>query len=123
MKRTKILYWIFTILFAGMMIFSAIPNVMKTKDAMDFIGHLGYPPYFVPFIGVAKLAGSMAILIPGFPRIKEWAYAGLLFDLVAAYYSVIANGDPVAPASFILLVIALGIGSYIFYHKLRKPAI
>jgi hypothetical protein len=72
---------------------------------------------------VAKLAGCIAILIPGFPRIKEWAYAGLLFDLVAAYYSIIANGDPAAPASFILLVIALGIGSYIFYHKLRKPVI
>lgn len=123
MKSTKILYWIFTILFAGMMIFSAIPNVMKTKEAMDFIGHLGYPPYFVPFIGVAKLAGSMAILIPGFPRIKEWAYAGLLFDLVAAYYSIIANGDPAGPASFILLVIALGIASYLFYHKLNKPAV
>lgn len=123
MKRNKILYWIFTILFAGIMIFSAIPNVMQTKEALDFIGHLGYPPYFVPFIGVAKLAGCIAILIPGFPRIKEWAYAGLLFDLVAAYYSIIANGDPVAPASFILLVIALGIGSYIFYHKLRKPVI
>lgn len=77
MKKRNIAYWVVTALFSAFMIFSAVPDIMMVPDAMKFIGHLGYPDYFIPFIGVAKLLGSIAILIPGFPRIKEWAYAGL----------------------------------------------
>ena len=117
MKKTKTLYWIFTALFAGMMLFSSIPDIMVNPGAVKFIGHLGYPKYFVFFIGLAKLLGVIAILVPGYPRIKEWAYAGLFFDLIAAIYSQVANGDPVGPAMFVLLPIALGALSYYFYHK------
>jgi uncharacterized membrane protein YphA (DoxX/SURF4 family) len=56
-------------------------------EAVQFITHLGYPTYFIPFIGVAKLLGCIAILIPKFDKIKEWAYAGLVFDLIGAVYS------------------------------------
>src|SRR5215212_11317403 len=95
MKKTKILYWIFTSLFACMMLFSAIPDVLSNPLAVQGMHDgLGYPLYFIPFIGVAKVLGVIAILIPGFPRIKEWAYAGLVFDLVGATYSIIAAGKP-----------------------------
>ncbi len=78
MKKTKTIYWIFTGLFAGIMMLSAIPDIIKVPDAVQMVStHLGYPVYFLPFIGVAKLLGAIAILIPGYPRIKEWAYAGL----------------------------------------------
>ena len=117
MKKINLLYWIFTALFAALMIFSAIPDTMSSKEAVEFIGTLGYPAYFVPFIGVAKLLGSIAILIPGFPRIKEWAYAGLAFDLTGATYSQIATAGIKAEMTFMLLPFALLILSYVYYHK------
>ncbi len=91
MKKTKTLYWIFTGLFAAFMAFSAIPDIMMVPDAVIFMNHIGYPNYFIPFIGVAKLLGCIAILIPGFPKIKEWAYAGLTYDLIGAVYSIAAT--------------------------------
>lgn len=79
---------------------------------------LGYPVYFIPFIGVVKLLGVIAILIPGFNRIKEWAYAGLFFDLAGAVYSVIALTGTVDPMMLTMLAwIAPGILSYIFWYK------
>ena len=91
-----------------------------SPDAVTFMHQLGYPDYFIPFIGVAKVLGVIAILIPGYPRIKEWAYAGLFFDLIGAVYSQIAIGGPIAPVSIMLLPIGLGVASYFFYHKKLK---
>lgn len=118
MKKTKIIYWVATIIFGGFMIFSAIPNIAMQPEAVKFITDLGYPEYFIPFIGVAKLLGSIAILIPGMNKIKEWAYAGLFFDLLAALYSlVMVNGfDP--SMLFMVLIIGIGVVSYIYFHKL-----
>ena len=122
MKRTTIIYWIFTGLFAAFMLFSAIPDAMSTQEALDFMGKLGYPAYIVPFLGVAKILGVIAILIPGYPRIKEWAYAGLVYDLIGATYSV-AFGMPITAAtSFMLVPLFLAAGSYIYYHKRMKEA-
>lgn len=87
MKNQKTIYWASTGLFAAFMLFSAIPDLMKVEEAKAFILHLGYPEYFVPFIGFAKLLGSISILIPSFKKLKEWAYAGLVFDLIGAFYS------------------------------------
>ena len=121
MKKTKILYWTFTILFAVMMFGSAIPDVLSQPVAVKGMHEdLGYPLYFIPFIGVAKCLGVVAILIPGFPRIKEWAYAGLFFDLIGANYSVIAVGETVGAWGFMALPIGLGVLSYIYYHKKRR---
>jgi hypothetical protein len=117
MKKTKIIYWIFTSLFAFMMMGSAIPDIIMAKLAVDGLDTLGYPVYFVPFIGVAKALGVIAILVPGNPRLKEWAYAGLFFDLIGATYSLIASGQPVSAWAPMVLPIGLGIGSYIYYHK------
>ena len=82
---------------------------------------LGYPTYFIPFIGVAKVLGAIAIVIPGFHRIKEWAYAGLFFDLIGATFSIVASGGTIAQWGFMVLPLALGTLSYVFYHK-RKAA-
>ncbi len=117
MLKPKTWYWIFTVLFAGMMIFTAVPNILLEEEAVQFITHLGYPVYFIVFIGIAKTLGSIAILIPGFPRIKEWAYSGLIFDLVAALYSIITVEGIQPQMAFMILPFGLGIGSYLFYHK------
>ena len=117
MKKTKILYWTFTGLFAIMMLLSSIPDILVTSEAVAFITNLGYPRYFIPFIGFAKLLGVLAILIPGLMRIKEWAYAGFAFDLIGAVYSQLAIGGSITQVSFMLIPITFGVLSYIFYHK------
>jgi DoxX-like family len=119
MKKTKILYWIFTSLFGALMLFSAIPDVFSDPIAVKGMhGELGYPIYFIPFIGVAKVLGVIAILVQRFPRLKEWAYAGLFFDLIGATYSIAAIGKP--DWIFMILPIGLGIASYGFYQKRRR---
>jgi uncharacterized membrane protein YphA (DoxX/SURF4 family) len=124
MKKTKIIYWIFTSLFALLMLSSAIPDILSQPAAVKGMHEgLGYPLYFIPFIGVAKLLGVIAILIPGYPRIKEWAFAGLFFDLVGATYSIISLGAPPANWIFMVLPLSLGVGAYIFYHKKRNLSI
>ncbi|HYE55224.1 MAG TPA: DoxX family protein [Chitinophagaceae bacterium] len=121
MKKTNIFYWILTGLFAFMMGGSAIPDILMQKEAVDGITKMGYPAYFVPFIGWAKMLGVIAILVPGFPRIKEWAYAGLIFDLIAATYSLAVIGWP--GVGFMALPLALGAGSYTLHHiRLKKRA-
>lgn len=118
MKKTKILYWTFTGLFAFMMFGSAIPDVFSYEVAIKGMHtDLGYPIYLIPFIGIAKWLGVIAILIPGYPRIKEWAYAGLMIDLIGATYSIMAIGATVPNYAFMILPIGLGILSYIWYHK------
>lgn len=117
MSKTKKLYWLFTILFAAFMGFTAIPDVLMQKEAVDFIKALGYPEYFIVFIGVAKVLGSVAILIPGLKRLKEWAYAGLVFDLIAAIYSIIKTQPLDASIVFLILPLLLFALSYLFYHK------
>ena len=123
MKTTKILYWVFTGLFAFLMLGSAIPDVLSMPIAVEGMHKgLGYPLYFIPFIGIAKVLGVIAILIPGYPRLKEWAYAGLIFDLVGATYSIFAAGQPVSSWVFMILPLTLAACSYIFYHKLRAAS-
>ena len=121
MKRTKTLYWIFTILFAAFMTYSAIPSILNSEDAVKMMtNYLGYPLYFTPFLGVAKLLGSIAILIPGYWRFKEWAYAGFFFDLIGATYSMIAVGGFQPQTLFMVLPFTLAILSYIYYHKTHQ---
>lgn len=120
MKKIKITYWIFTILLAALMLFSAIPDILSVPDAVTLFKHLGYPAYLLPFLGIAKTLGAVAILVPGFPRLKEWAYAGLFYDITGATYSSIAVGDPFSGWAFMLLPYALIIGSYVFYQKKQK---
>ena len=94
-KTINTLYWTFTILFCALMIFSSWSSILVNEDSIKLIhGMLGYPEYFIPFTGWAKLIGAITLLIPGNGRIKEWAYAGLFFDLVAAVYSGIAYPKP-----------------------------
>jgi len=121
MKKLTILYWVFTALYAVFILVSSIPNVMSNADSVNLIvKQLGYPHYFVPFIGIAKCLGAIALVVPGIPRLKEWAYAGLTFDLVGAVYSFISIGVPVPQwLPMLLFFLVLGL-SYFFYHKRLK---
>jgi uncharacterized membrane protein YphA (DoxX/SURF4 family) len=98
---------------SAFMLMASIPDVLRIPQAVELFTHLGYPTYLLPFLGTAKILAVIAILVPGFPRIREWAYAGLVFDLIGAWYSHISVGDP--PSAWMLPVIALllVVGSYV----------
>ncbi len=119
-KKTKIIYWIFTGLFAFMMLGSAIPDIFSVQVAVEGFQKMGMPVYLLPFLGIAKTLGVIAIVIPGYPRIKEWAYAGLVFDLLGATYSIIASGQPAGNWMFMAIPLILAAGSYTWYHKKLK---
>jgi hypothetical protein len=121
-KTINILYWVFTVLFAGMMILSAAGGVSPDDKTLAIMhDQLGYPTYFVIFISLAKIAGAAAILVPALNKIKEWAYAGLFFDLIGAIVSVSATSKKFEPSTlFILLPVVLGVLSYIFWNKKKS---
>jgi uncharacterized membrane protein YphA (DoxX/SURF4 family) len=116
-RKTKIIYWITTGIMIMFMLLASIPDVLMFPDAVTFFKHLGYPAYLLPFIGVAKILGVFAIVVPGFPRLKEWAYAGLVFDLIGAFYSHISVGDPLKVYGFSLIALSFVASSYVFYRK------
>jgi DoxX-like family len=119
-KTINTLYWVFTILFAGLMIFSAVGGIQPSEETIKMLHDgLGYPVYFIQFISIAKILGAVAILIPGLKRIKEWAYAGLFFDLAGAVYSGIAAAKGVVDPKmlFMLVWIVPGILSYYYWTK------
>lgn len=120
MKKTKIAYWIFTCILALLMLFSGLSNIFVGPEAIALFNHLGYPTYLIPFLGVAKTLGAIAILVPGFPRLKEWAYAGFVFDLAGAMYSGISVGDPASAWGMLFIGFALIATSYVLYHKLQR---
>lgn len=118
-KTTNIIYWVSTIIFAALMIFSAAGGLQPSQQAIQILHDgLGYPIYFIQFISYAKLIGAVVILIPGLNRVKEWAYAGLFFDLAGAVYSgfaVAGKFDPMILTIFAWII--PGIVSYYFWHK------
>lgn len=118
-KTTNTLYWVFTVLFAGLMIFSAVGGVGPNEQTVKFLHDgMGYPVYFIQFISIAKMLGAVAILVPGFKTIKEWAYAGLFFDLAGALYSGVASAGKFDPMMLGMLGwIIPGILSYYFWKK------
>ena len=118
MKNKNLLYWIVTILFGAFMIFTAIPDLTLEAKAVEMLnGDLGYPLYFIRFIGVAKIIGAIAILIPQFRRIKEWAYAGLFFALFAAGVSIYATSKDIMGVLFMSAIIGVLFLSYFLWHK------
>ena len=117
MKKTKVIYWVLTGLFAFVMLGSAVPDIFSATLAVEGFKKIGYPAYLVPFVGIAKLLGSIVILVPGYPRLKEWAYAGLIIDLTGATYSIMSSGAPTSNWIGMAVPLALAFGSYVYYHK------
>jgi hypothetical protein len=109
-KARAIGYWVTTVLTALLIGSGGIMQVLRTPDAIAGITRLGYPIYFIVLLGIWKTLGAAAILAPRLPRLKEWAYAGLVFDLTGAAVSHAASGSTAGnvagPALFTLLALA-----------------
>lgn len=93
MKSKTIAYWATTVLTALLIGSGGIMQVMRTPDAVAGIARLGYPVYFIVLLGVWKALGAVAIVAPRLPRLKEWAYAGIVFDLTGAAVSHAVSGS------------------------------
>ena len=119
-KRNKIIYWIATLWLALGMVSTGIVQFLKMKDEVDVITRLGYPLYFLTILSIWKFLGVVAVLIPKFPLVKEWAYAGFFFAMSGAMFSHLASGGPVKDIFPSLLLIALTVVSWYFRPADRR---
>ena len=92
-KRKLIWYWIITVLLSFCIFFGGLSQALQLKEVLQGFKPLGYPTYFISLIGIWKMLGVIAILIPKFPLLKEWAYAGIFFAMTGAVISHIASDD------------------------------
>lgn len=109
-KSKKIAFWIVTGLLSFGMLLGGTAQLLRAKFNVDGIVHLGYPEYMLTILGTWKILGTIIILIPKYPLVKEWAYAGLFFLLSGAVISHIVSGDTffqyIAPLIFTILTVA-----------------
>jgi len=121
-KTTKIIYWISTALVALMMAFSAYSYLTNETMKQGF-HHLGFPDYFRVELAIAKILGSVMLLVPIKGQWKEWAYAGFAFTFISAFIAHTASGDPISnrvgPVVFLLVLLL----SYFTYQKLKAQKI
>ncbi|WP_222166693.1 DoxX family protein [Edaphocola aurantiacus] len=119
-KRNKIIYWIATVWLSLGMVSTAIVQLIPVEEEAEKMKALGYPSYFLTILGVWKLLGVVAVLVPKFPVLKEWAYAGFFFAMTGAAISHIAMSDPMGEIFPSLLLLLLTIVSWYFRPAARK---
>ena len=123
MKKTNIIFWISTSL---IFLLEGVVNALtsRTEIARESIRHLGYPAYFGMALMIFQLVGALALIIPQIPkRIKEWAYAGFVFDTVFAFISLVAVDGLTGAALSPLIALIIIIVSYVSYHKRQKAVL
>ena len=116
-KIKPIAYWITTILGPFSFVIGGTLYLLGGDQPVDVLTGLGYPAYILTILGVWKLLGAIVIVLPGLPRLKEWAYAGFFFDLTGASASHLLAGEGLALAAQPLLYLALVMASW----ALRPP--
>ncbi len=122
-KRNKIIYWVFTAWLALGMVSTGAVQLLKQKagaGGLDSITRLGYPAYFLTIIGIWKILGVIALLIPKYALLKEWAYAGFFFLMSGAIFSHIASASPVPEILPSVLLLILTLISWYFRPADRK---
>lgn len=119
-KRNKIIYWIATLWLSLGMASTEIVQLLKVDSEITFILNMGYPIYFLTILGLWKILGVVAVLIPKFPLIKEWAYAGFFFIMSGAIFSHFALHHTIKEIAPPLLLLVLTIISWFFRPESRK---
>ncbi len=92
-KKNLVIYWIATGLMSVGMLSSGLAQIAHAKEMVDLVVPLGYPVYVLTILGIWKILGVIAILVPGFKLLKEWAYAGFFFVMTGALISHLASAD------------------------------
>ena len=119
-KRNKIIYWIATLWLSLGMLSTGIVQLLKTEKEVDLMTHLGYPVYFLTIIGCWKILGVIAVLIPKFPILKEWAYAGFFIAMSGAIISHFLAGSEAREIFGPSLLLVLTLVSWYFRPAGRK---
>jgi hypothetical protein len=119
-KRNRIIYWIATVWLSLGMTSTGVVQLMKIKEEAEMMERLGYPLYFLTILGIWKLLGVVTVLIPKFPIVKEWAYAGFFFTASGAIFSHLAVGDGAAELFGPALLLVLTIVSWYFRPADRR---
>lgn len=122
-KRSKIIYWIATLWLSLGMVSTGLVQLFKAKEGpggVDNMTQLGYPVFLLTLLGTCKILGVIVLLIPKFPLIKEWAYAGFVFIMSGAIYSHIASGDSISEIFPAMLLLILTLVSWYFRPSDRK---
>lgn len=115
--KAKLFYWVPTTLLVLMMTAGGLGDALCSAEAVEMMRRLGYPDYFTCLLGVAKLLGVLALLLP-VPRVlREWAYAGFTFDVLGATVSLLATGEAGLGALAPLVVLVLIVLSYRGWHR------
>jgi uncharacterized membrane protein YphA (DoxX/SURF4 family) len=120
MKARKIGYWVTTGLTVFVFTFGGAMDLKRGADVVAGMAHLGYPLYFAAILGVWKLLGALAVAVPKFPRLKEWAYAGMVFDLTGAAVSHASSGDPMGKIMTPLVILLIVLASWALRPESRR---
>lgn len=120
MKPRVIGYWIVTALVALAFLAGGAADLSRSPQVVEGMKHLGYPSYFALILGTWKVLGALAVLAPRFPRLKEWAYAGMIFDLTGATASHAASGDGLVKITVPLVLAALVATSWALRPATRR---
>ncbi len=113
-------YWVPTGLFCALFVMGGIGHLFRLEPQLEGMQTLGYPLYVMTILGIAKLLGVAALLIPGQSLLKEWAYAGFTFDLLGASASHASVGDPIVSILIPLGALGLGAASYLMRPPSRR---
>jgi hypothetical protein len=116
----RIAYWLTTGLTAFVFLSGGVADVARPGFVMEGMTHLGYPAYFVTILGAWKILGGVAVLVPRLPRLKEWAYAGMAFDLTGAAASHAAMGDPAGKVVAPLVILGIVMASWALRPESRR---
>lgn len=119
-KARKIGYWVTTVLVGLALAPAGVNDLIAGPEMVAGIEGLGYPKYLLYLLGVAKLLAVITIFAPKFPRLKEWAYAGIAVNMVGASYSHAMNGDPMQNVVTPLMILAIAMGSWYLRPADRK---
>lgn len=119
-RSWKIVYWVSTSIFSVAMFGAGIGNLVRADKIVQGILALGYPDYIMNILGIAKVLGVIALLVPGFPKLKEWAYAGFTIDLLGAFSSQLLHGAPLSVALPPFAFWLLSMISYYCYNQYMK---
>ena len=120
MKKSNSAYWATVGLFCAVYSFSAIMDLFGVGPAKATLAHLGYPAYVAAILGTWKAGAVVALLSPGLLRVKEWAYAGILFDLSGGFVSHLVTGDALPKPIIPVVLLALAMSSYFLRPDDRK---
>jgi len=122
-RRNRIIYWIATVWLSLGMVSTGIVQIIQMDEEVKKMNELGYPVYFLTIIGVWKILGVIAVLLPRIPLVKEWAYAGFFFLMTGAIFTHIAVGDEAMEYFGPSLLLVLTIVSWYFLPNERKIVI